>query len=351
MNQRIFRRTKMSPARSRTELEEVEQAWKVLEAAGDPPADEIVTRRSPWTFRGEPMALARDGDGHRHLLIPIKVRDTFSPDTASAGVQMTDQVLLEGERRKRFIDVACRKQHLNSHFTVLVTEILEALRAPGRPDQAIHGVLERWRELLSREASAGPSLETLIGAFAELLVLSELCEGHPEAVHAWVGPDGERHDIVTPAGSVEVKGTRGRRGRQVEVHGVEQLDPPSQGELFLAYVRLESGPGGRSVLDVVAELESRGCPSTPLRAGLVKSGILPDHHEEVERRRFEVRERTTYRVDQSFPRITPASFAGGGVPGGIISLVYTLDLSSEPPAPLTAAAWDQECVRLGGSVA
>jgi hypothetical protein len=340
----------MSSERTRTSLEEVEEAWRLLEAAGDPPPDEIVSRSSPWTFRGDPMALARDGKGHRHLLVPINTHDAFSPDKASAGVQMTDQVLLEGGRRKRYIDVVCRKEHLKSHFSVLITEILEALKVPGRPDQAIHSVLERWRELLSREATSGPSLEALVGAFAELLVLAELCDGAPEAARAWVGPDGERHDIVTPAGSVEVKGTRGRRGRQVEIHGVEQLEAPNQGDLFLAYVRLEADPGGRSVLDLVEELESQGCPSDALRAGLVKLGILPEHHEQVRGRGFSVRERNTYLVDAAFPRITRASFSGGALPGGILSLTYALDLSSEPPEPRADEVWRGDLRRLRESM-
>ena len=38
-----------------------------------------------------------------------------------------------------------------------------------------------------------------------------------------------------------------------------------------------------------------------------------------------------YTVDETFPRITPASFVGGALPAGITKISYTVDLSGMVP--------------------
>lgn len=333
-----------------TSLNEVREAWEVLAADESRHPGEFVTRESPWSYRGETVSLARDQQGRRHLLIPIGEGEFFSPDTGSSGVQMKDRILLDGRTPRRFIDLICRKSHLNEHFSVLVTEVVQALDAPGRADQSIRAILDRWRELLARERMEAPSLELLTGVHAELVVLLEMAEVSSTVVDAWVGPDGERHDIVTPGGSIEVKGTRGRTGRQVEIHGLEQLAPLGEEELFLAYVGLERDPNGKSVLDLVELLEHHGCSSEGLHAGLLKVGISSEHHEAVREIRLSVRDRVTYRVDADFPRIIPATFPTGGLPPGVLSLSYTIDLTGETPRPMPAEDWRSACIHLARSL-
>jgi len=334
----------------RLSLREVEDAWAILEDAPQPPDGNVATRPSPWSYRGDALLLGLGDEGRRHLLIPIDNHDKVKPDRASAGVHLLDRSLLDGGHLRRFLDVVCRKPHLEDLFSVIVTEIIESLQAPGRADQTVCGVLERWRELLETERVGAPSLEKLVGVFAELHVLGELAEQSSRVVEAWVGPDGERHDIVTPAGSVEVKGTRSRVGRQVEIHGVEQLEPPPSGELLLAYVRVERDPNGHSVLDLVGDLERMGCSTERLRASLVKLGITADHEEAVRAIRLTVRERVTYAVMEDFPRIVRGTFPNGRMPEGVLSLNYTIDLSSEPPIPLPDTEWTRRAAELAGSV-
>jgi len=337
-------------SRRRLSLQEVEAAWIRLEASYEAPDRSVATCSSPWSFRGDTILLGRDGQSRRHLLIPIGDRDKITPDKDSAGVHLLDRSLLDGGKLRRFLDVVCRKPHLEDLFSIIVADIVESLEAPGRADQAVRGVLERWRELLETERIAAPSLEKLVGVFAELHVLRELAEHSSRVGDAWLGPDGERHDIVTPAGSVEVKGTRSRVGRQVEIHGVEQLEPPQSGELFLVYVRVERDSNGRSVLDLVDDLEGAGCSAARLRSALIKLGITADHADDVRAVRLTVRERVTYVVADDFPRIIRSSFPAERLPDGVIALNYRIDLSSEPPAPLPEAEWVWHAASLAASV-
>ena len=331
-------------------MQEVEEAWAVLSAAAAVPEGGYLTRISPWTYRGDAVLLGRDQSSLRHLLIPIDDREQCVADRASAGVQLLERRLVAGGHLRRYLDLVCHKPDLNEYFSIIITEVVSVLRAPGRADQAIHRILTRWRELLGSERSGALSPEALTGLFAELCVLLELADHGPAVANAWVGPEGERHDIVMPAGSIEVKGTRSRTGRRVEIHGVEQLEPPESGELYLAYVRLERDPNGRSVLDLVAELEGRGCSSQTLRAGLLRIGLTSENEEAVSAFRLIVRERLTYEVGSEFPRIVRASFAEGRVPPGVISTNYVIDLTTEPPVPMSETQWSEIGATLAGSV-
>lgn len=335
----------------RPALQEVKEAWGLLEQEARPSGDgTIATSGSSWTFRGHQILLGYDDRGRRHLLIPIGDREEVKPDKGSAGVHLLDHALVDGGRLRRFLDLVCRKPHLQDLFSVIVADIVESLEVPGRADQTVRGVLERWRELLEAERLEAPSLEKLVGVFAELHVLGELAVHSSRAAGAWLGPDGERHDIVTPTGSIEVKGTRSRVGRQVEIHGVEQLEPPTSGDLYLAYVRVERDPNGQSVLNLVAALERAGCAAEHLRGALLKLGITAAHDEEVRAVLLTVRERTTYLVGDDFPRIVRSSFPGDRLPEGVLGLNYQIDLSSEPPTPLSEAEWARQAAALASSV-
>ena len=49
------------------------------------------------------------------------------------------------------------------------------------------------------------------------------------------------------------------------------------------------------------------------------------------KKRFILHEMLLYKVDETFPRITPDSFVGGVLPEGITKITYTVDLSGRIP--------------------
>ncbi|MDP9273871.1 MAG: PD-(D/E)XK motif protein [Chloroflexota bacterium] len=70
------------------------------------------------------------------------------------------------------------------------------------------------------------------------------------------------------------------------------------------------------------------------------------HSVEYRSPRFEVRERRVYVVDDTFPRIVPSSFRQGSMPAGVMRLRYYIDLTNEPPAPISEQEVEDLLARL-----
>ena len=66
--------------------------------------------------------------------------------------------------------------------------------------------------------------------------------------------------------------------------------------------------------------------------------------------RFVIKESHIFRVDDSFPRIVSSSFVEGKLPNGILKLDYTIDLTSEPPYPLTNTEVENLYIELASKV-
>jgi len=231
------------------------------------------------------------------------------------------------------------KPHLHELFSILVNEVLDLLKKdPSRPDQTCRQVLNRWRELLEREPGS-LGIEKLVGLFGEMWFLREMVLRSPNAVRYWTGPKGARHDFSIGTLAVEVKSTLSRRGRFVEIHGHEQLEPPENGELYLAVLKLEQIPAsGESLPELVESIVQHGGDKYTLLQLLAQVDVRLLTFGEYKDIRFRLYESRIYKVNDAFPRITSNSFVGGVLPQGVISLAYQVDLSSEPPEPLNESA-------------
>jgi len=113
-------------------------------------------------------------------------------------------------------------------------------------------------------------------------------------------------------------------------------------------VRLEPVPGGGvTVPDVVRDVAALGVPQHDLVRRLAQAGYLSEHSESYAGVRYEVRERHLYAVEPGFPRIVPSSFIDGSTPTGVMRLTYVVDLTNQPPVPLT----EREAARVYREVA
>lgn len=327
-----------------TTLRDVLISWQVLGALASEAASlrvrELEDRRTP----AGPLLVGLDGQGYRHLLVPIGPGERMVEDRRSAGVQIREHLLEEESgKRRRFVDVVCLRPDLNELFAIVAAEMLDRLEAdPDLPDRACRLVLERWRELLDSQGTGVPGLDRLIGVFGELWQLRELVRRHPAALDSWAGPRGARHDFVAPAVALEVKTTLARQGRFAEIHGHDQLEPPEGSRLYLAFVQLEQAPAGLSVADLAAATVDAGADRSVLNALLAAAGLNPAVLAATATMRFRVTTHRLYAVDGPFPRIVSASFVGGVLPPGVLRLTYRIDLSGEPPHPLTE--WEADAV-------
>ena len=133
--------------------------------------------------------------------------------------------------------------------------------------------------------------------------------------------------------SVEVKTTRAGTGPVVHrVARLDQLDEPGAGQLYILSLRAVPDPLGEASLDnlvrrVRAAAGGVGVTCTALledRLGAVGVTAADDGRYT---ERLRIAQQELYRVDDDFPRLTPSSFPTG-LPGGVVDVAYSLDMSA-----------------------
>lgn len=327
--------------------------YAVLEVTA-PEAGELATRivdgaPTPWG----PASLAVDAAGHRHLLIPVPPGMELDRDARSTGIQLGPHELIEAGQRRRFLDISCQKPYLHDIFLRIAAEMLEAIASAGsRPDHRAIAVLDRWRDLLARGRSEGPTREQLTGLYAELLHLYDLCRLDPRALATWHGPDNAIQDFAGGDVRLEVKASRSRQGWRCTIHGLEQLHCPPSHTLFFSMAQLEvGGSGGETIPGIVDRLLELGIEAPSLYSRLDAAGLAVAHLQAASEPGFRLIERRIWRVEEGFPRLTPESLVAGVSPIGVAAIHYDLELTALSIPALTSAEILEVHTRLAGSVA
>lgn len=321
---------------------DLDVVWAVLETQ-DADVDGLRVRGTGVDLPAGEVLVASGADGHRHVLLPLPAGAAFAQDSSTRGVHITRRRLDTGRGIEEFVDVECRLAHLNPVFATLAQDMLDAaVASPEQPATACRVVLDRWREFLGAERSPLLSEERAVGLLAELLVLIGVLVHDPDRrLDVWAGPSGAAHDLRRGAHAIEVKGTQVREGKFVQIHGAEQLVAPEGGTLHLAWYRFErDDTSPLSLPAAVREIGGLGVDNLVLTERLALAGYDPVHAEEYERRRYRPVENRLYTVGPTFPRVVPSSFSEGAVPPGVLRLRYTVDLTNEPPEPLSEAEAD-----------
>jgi hypothetical protein len=282
--------------------------------------------------------LALDHTGLRHLLVPIDPDATPPSKPATKGLEVSIEELKVGSAPARdFVDVACGDASMHHNFAVVSAEIITALaESQSDPLATIKQILARWRWFWSAPPS-GLSDEAMIGLFGELWFLEYWLGGPSDAaLHAWTGPQGDRHDFKWPSASVEVKATRVRTdgAAQHRISTLDQLEDAEQGDLFLFSLRVRPDPiAGHSLAASVdrVRMSLAGRPDLLVLFDelLGRAGYSPAHRDKYETT-FRVAAEELYGVREGFPRLTVSSFLNG-VPAGIDKIQYTLNLAACHP--------------------
>lgn len=325
-------------------------SWAVLSQEGGVKKDEFRVMDSGVAVVEGPALLAVDSRGFRHLLIPIRAGVHIEADVRSSGVHIVGRELIDAAGRASFVDVACRKPHLAEIFTLLAAEVLETLPTdPGRPATVARRVLNRWRELLERERPGVLSEAGLTGLFGELWILKRLAERSAGAAAVWAGPTGARFDFQRGRICLEVKTTTSLQRRLVHIHGIEQLDPPTASDLFLAVLTVERvKDAGLSVPELVLALRALGLDALELSSKLHAIGYSEHDEPHYSDRQLAVRSEVYFHVDASFPRLVRSSLVGGALPAGVGDVRYSIDLTSPPPTPIDTGAAARLLEQLAG---
>jgi hypothetical protein len=322
-------------------LEMIERYWLDLTApTSDWEPIEVVELEAIHTPYGHPLVTI-DRQELRHLLIPIPETLKTLEDSRSQGIHLGTSSWIDQDVNRRFVDLVCRKPHLNALFNKIIFEVFTLLpECPERPDEACARTLSRWRELFEREIISILNRETLVGLFGELIVLKRLAQENLNAVGKWVGPSGARHDFVSGRQAIEVKTTAQRNRKQIAVHGIDQLEAPQDTSLYLVFIEVEEtvGSNGISVLELTRELETLGCSSVEVWSKLADAAISPDAIKHTEQIKFHLISSQLYKIDADFPRIIRESLKSNDLPRGVSGVQYSVDLSAMPPYPLDDAA-------------
>lgn len=292
------------------------------------------------------IAFGLDELGRPHLLL-ASTKPAPSIDVATLDVA-TRTLVIGGAAESSFVDVGCLFEAVVEVFEHFVAAVLDAIGRHEEPVAALIEVLEKWQQFLV-PGVAPPDADTLASVFGELLVVRDVVTRTERSdVDFWAGPHGGRHDLRAGPVALEVKTTRAHTGRRVTIHGEDQLLAPDAGTLALHFVRLEEVSGaGESVAGLVDELLEAGIPAVPLFEALAASGIAVPELAATAAHTFEIRERISLAVDDTFPRIVPASFAAGARPLGVVDLRYIVDLDHCLDATLSPSAYNGLIAALG----
>ncbi len=314
-----------------------DEGWRQLElSTGSPTRGEFRVFDTALNTSDGAVLLALDASGLRHVLVPVAADFPAAHDRRSGGVHLTTRPLIDDSGQRQYLDLACQKPHLNSVFAHLAEEVLGLLRSRAiQPLQACHQTLQRWRELLDREASNVLPMEALCGLFGELWHLAHIAAKSPQGLSAWQGPHGARHDFTIEGCALEVKTTARRDEWKFRVHGLTQLEQPRDARLYLCAMRLElNGASGATVPELIQSVLDTGVDRRELLGRLSQVGYdLRDeaHYQQI---RIDVVDSRIYEVAASFPRLTGASFSPPGLAVGVSDIHYTIDLAASRSAPL-----------------
>ncbi|MFE3409615.1 PD-(D/E)XK motif protein [Streptomyces mirabilis] len=273
-----------------------------------------------------------DARGDRHLLLPVSPSEEVHEDLRSAHVRLKQRSLTVGGRLQHFADLVCHRADLVELFDDVVGEVLERLAADGTdPAGSCRSVLDAWREMFQGRGGR-LSVSEQRGLFGELTVLEHLLHGDAflRPALTWTGPDRQPHDFRLPGSwSVEVK-TLGRAGSTVEIHGLDQLAPPSGGRLTLVLVRLSEDATGTSLPELVERVTAAATDARGVVEQLAKAGYSGADAESYTATRYAPPRLLGLRVEAGFPSLTHADLRTG-LPAGVDAVRYTLDVADRLP--------------------
>jgi hypothetical protein len=311
------------------------EVWTRL--AGARPSGEVLTARLGAPDVTDRLLAALDSEARRHLIIALQTDEEHLHDAESRGLSVvTRELNLPDHTLAHYCDITCHDVMGHDAFDLIGGELAGHLAtAQHPPAEVVRRVLAKWRRFWGQVPRTLLSREEQLGLLAELWFLSTWLlprEAPGDAVAAWRGPSGARHDFEWPDRSVEVKATTSTRGRIHRINGIDQLLPPENGKLRFFSLRLREEAGATNTLPAViescrAQLSADSDALARFEASLTNTGYSPAHEEEYARVRFRIVEEGLFEVSADFPRLTPAHFPGG-LPGGIERVEYEINLST-----------------------
>lgn len=193
-------------------------------------------------------------DGHGFPAAYFEVTDDDSTHFSVSRVINVRTVTVEDHLSREHIatlKVTCHDPRLNAVFHVFIDEVLAKLGEETSALEIIRTAASEWRSLL-QVANSGLPESALVGLYGELRFLESLVEAlGPSALETWQRTPQDVHDFITDRARVEVKTSAFQNRTEITVHGLRQLEPPTDATLTLAVAEVQRH--GSETLDFVVD--------------------------------------------------------------------------------------------------
>ncbi|MCV7067492.1 PD-(D/E)XK motif protein [Mycolicibacterium farcinogenes] len=277
---------------------------------------------------------AKDYAGQHHLLIEVGPEAAIPRmDTQGLHIDIVHCSVADNSPT-RYLDLACADSQSRDAFAVVAADIAHVAETADDRDRdtAVARRISRWRWFWKSDPTRLSETDAL-GLFGELWFLRRWASAGAPSVAAWTGADGARHDFQWPQVSVEVK-TASRRADGAVVHRVadlDQLNSPEDGQLYLFSLHVRPDTLATNSIATLADslfasLASQPDTAEELARKLAQRGYTPLHNI-VTARSYRILNEDLYRVDDEFPRLTPAAFPRG-LPAGVTAVSYSVDTAA-----------------------
>ncbi len=275
-----------------------------------------------------PIRIALGKSGEPRLLLPLS-RPDRSP-ALETGSSMSIKVSSFGQRGQTstFLDLICNSYELETVFGELVEEIITRIENGHECVDAVSTTVDDFKSLLVPGSTLQVDAPRTAGLVAELIVLNRLLELSSSAWRNWRGPTGDRHDFRSSSTSLEVKASLSASSMKAKVNGLNQLEPPSGGVLYLHHLVLEPVAGGRMSISALGRSAlSRADEPSQIQKLLDSLDCNDVDNPQWNQHTFRLESETLFLVDRNFPRLVPSSFHPNSAPTGVSRISYEIDLS------------------------
>ncbi len=308
--------------------------WDLLES--EPPTGERLIARVALPGRHPAVLIALDAAKRRHILVELPDSQIGAiAERTSRGIAVQTVELNQGSGAvNRFVEISCLDDQGHAALDIVVLDLVNALEdsaSTGRVE-LVQNVLAKWRRFWSGVAQEVLSKEQQLGLFGELWFLNKWLAptlGIRRSLEMWRGPGGARNDFESADMAVEVK-TTGRLDGAHVINGLDQLLEPPGGRLMLfSLIARDEASGAESLPAQVREARDLVSDDYALQSQLdaliYAAGYDDRLASEYGKLTLRVRNAGLYKVTEGFPRLIPASLAGG-VPVGVSAISYELRL-------------------------
>jgi hypothetical protein len=294
--------------------------WQSLENAASTQITGSVMRRiKPQAVCGLFLAVKQPSNQHMLQITLSTVPPTMIADLPTArGLD----ILAFHSEQSFLIQLTLRDNRFDKVFDVLIDDVIEVVSLANSEINALNAFISRlkhWQKFLEQVGPSGLSREEQQGLYGELCFLREHLiplVGRSSAITAWKGPEGANQDFQLNACAIEVKTTGTKEPQQLIIQSERQLDDIGLTALFLFHLSVDTREGtGESlpmIVNSVRQLLKDDVLSSELYEDrLFEVGFLQIQESMYEKKRYNIRHESIFRVRDTFPRIIEADLRPG----------------------------------------